>query len=275
MQSRRLTALFATVALAGGLVGIGLATDEPKQTKEDIWQDEPTESGPNWWRRDLTDETANKILEGLRKRDPAKAKELEKLKAKDPERFKAELRDAGQPELDQIALGYWEARRQKRNVEFIDWLKANYPKQEQELTVLKDKDPKLYITSFEHLMDEYGYIFEAARSNPELGTVLKEDHELKKRVGELCRRLRSEKSDAKKQELGAELQEVVARRYDLIVRRKEIAYEQFLKRLDELQKQVIASKDEIAKYKDQKVKQENVRQRVQTLTDNKVKFKWD
>lgn len=275
MQSRRLAALCGAVALVGGLAAMGLATNEPRQTKEDIWQDEPTEPRQNWWRRDLTDETVNKIMEGLRKRDPAKAKELEKLKAKDPERFRAELREAGQPELDQITLGYWEARRQKRNAEFVDWLKANYPKQEQELTALKDKDPKLYITSFEHLMDEYGYIFEAARSNPELGTVLKEDYDLKRRVGELCRRLRSEKSDAKKQEIGAELQEVVARRYDLIVRRKEIAYEQFLKRLEELQKQVIQSKDEVAKYKDQKVKQENVRQRVQALTDNKVKFKWD
>lgn len=275
MQSRRLAALFAAVALAGGLTAVGLATDESKQTKQDIWQDEPTEPRPNWWRRDLTDETVNKIMEALRKRDPAKARELEKLKSRDPERFKAELRDAGQPELDQIMRDYWEARRQKRNAEFIDWLKANYPKQEQELTALKDKDPKLYITSFEHLMDEYGAIFEAARSNPELGAVLKEDHDLKRRVGELSRQLRSEKSDAKKQELGAELQEVVARRYDLIVRRKEIAYEQLLKRLEDLQKQVIQSKDDIAKYKDRQVKQENVRQRVQTLTDNKVKFKWD
>jgi hypothetical protein len=273
MQSRRLAAFFGAVALVGGLAGIGLATDEPKQTRTNIWRDEPTESRQNWWRRDLTDETVNKIMEGLRKRDPAKAKELEKLKARDPERFKTELREAGQPELDQITRDYFETRRQRRNAEFVDWLKANYPKQEQELTALKDKDPKLYIASFEHLMDEYGAIFEAARSNPELGNVLKEDYELKKRVGELCRRLRSEKSDAKKQELGAELQEVVSRRYDLIVRRKEIAYEQFLGRLEELQKQVIESKDEIAKYKDEKVKRENVRQRLQTLTENK--FKWD
>jgi len=275
MQSRRLAALLAAVALAGGLTAVGLATDQSKQTKQDIWQDEPTEPRANWWRRDLTDETVDKVMEALRKRDPAKARELEKIKSRDPERFKAELRDAGQPELDQIMRDYWETRRQKRNAEFIDWLKANYPKQEQELTALKDKDPKLYITSFEHLMGEYGSIFEAARSNPELGAVLKEDHELKRRVGELCRRLRGEKSDAKRQELGAELQEVVARRYDLIVRRKEIACEQLLKRLEDLQKQVIQSKNDIAQYKDKQVKQENVRQRVQALTENKVKFKWD
>lgn len=275
MQSRRLAALFAAVALAGGLTTVGLATDESKQTKQDIWQDEPTEPRSSWWRRDLTEETVNKILEGLRKRDPAKARELERLKSRDPERFKAELRDAGQPELDQIVRDYWETRRQRRNAEFIDWLKDNYPQQEQELTSLKDRDPKLYITSFERLMGEYGSIFEAARSNPELGAILKEDHDLKRRVGELCRRLRSEKSDAKKQELGAELQEVLARRYDLIVRRKEIACEQLLRRLDDLQKQVIQSKENIARYKDQQVKRENVRQRVQALTENKVKFKWD
>jgi len=64
-------------------------------------------------------------------------------------------------------------------------------------------------------------------------------------------------------------------RYDLIVRRKEIAYEQLLRRLDELQKQVRESKDEITNYKDARVKRENVRQRVQALTENKVRFKWD
>jgi hypothetical protein len=274
MQSRRLAAFVGAVALVGGLAGLGSATNESR-TKEDIWQDEPTESRQAWWRRDLSDETVSKILDGLRKRDPAKARELERLRTRDPERFRTELREAGQPELDQITRDYFETRRQRRNAEFIEWLKANYPRQEQELTTLKDKDPKLYITSFERLMNEYGYIFEAARSSPELGAVLKEDHELKRRVGELCRRLRNEKSEAKQQELGAELQEVTARRYDLIVRRKEIAYEQFLKRLEELQKQVIQSKDEIAKYKDPKVKQENVRQRLQALTDDKVKFKWD
>jgi len=82
MQSHRLAAFFGAVALVGGLAGIGSATNEPRQTKGDIWQDEPTESRQTWWRRDLTDETVNKIMEGLRKRDPAKAKELEKLKSK-------------------------------------------------------------------------------------------------------------------------------------------------------------------------------------------------
>jgi hypothetical protein len=124
-------------------------------------------------------------------------------------------------------------------------------------------------------MNRYGYIFEAESSNPELGAVLKEDLELRKRSDHLCACLRNEKFDAKRQALGAELQEVVARRYDLIVRRKEIAYEQLLARLEGLQKQVTDSKDDIARYKDEQIRQENVRQRVEALIGNKVRFKWD
>jgi predicted nuclease with TOPRIM domain len=68
---------------------------------------------------------------------------------------------------------------------------------------------------------------------------------------------------------------VVAHRYDLIVRRKEIAYEQLLNRLEDLQKQVTESKDDIARFKDEQIKLENVRQRVEALIGNKTRFKWD
>jgi hypothetical protein len=91
----------------------------------------------------------------------------------------------------------------------------------------------------------------------------------------LYRQIRNEKSEAKRQALGIELQDVIAKRYDLIVRQKEIAYEQLLKKLDELHRQVRESRDEIGKWRDPKIKQENVKQRMQDLTDNKVRFKWD
>jgi len=38
---------------------------------------------------------------------------------------------------------------------------------------------------------------------------------------------------------------------------------------------VTSSKDDIAKFKDVQVKRENVKQRVETLVGNKVRFKWD
>jgi hypothetical protein len=275
MQLRRMAALLAGIAVAAGFMAANLTAAETQQTKEGIWQDEPREARHAWWERGPTDDVIEKIMKGLEKRDPAKAKELTRLRDKDPERFKAELREAGRPEIEQMVRDHWEARRQKRNADFVEWLKANYPQEEQSLSKLKEGDPQVYIKNFDHLMNQYGYIFDAENSNPELGTVLKEDLRLRKRGDELYRQLRKERSEAKKQQLGTELQEVVALRYDLIVRRKEIAYEQLLRRLDELQKQVRESKDEITNYKDARVKQENVRQRVQALTENKVRFKWD
>lgn len=277
MRLRPRAGLCAAIAVAGVLAVTGLATEAPKQVKEkqDIWQDEPADSRPSWYRRGLSEDTINRVMQALGKRDPAKARELQKLRKSDPERFKSELREQAQPELDQIARDYWEVRRQRRNTEFLEWVKANYPAEEQTLAGLKHRDPLLYAKSFDHLMNVYGYIFEAERSNPELGAVLKEDFDLKKRSDELCRQIRRERADARKQSLGLELQEVVARRYDLIVRRKEIAYEELIKRLEDLQRQAKEGKDEIVRWQDESIKRENVRQRLQALTDNKVKFKWD
>jgi hypothetical protein len=273
MQLRRKVVLFATAALAAGAWGaMGLAAEKPKQAKEDIWEDEARQ--PRWY-RGLSDETIDRIMKGLRKRDPARARELARLRKKDPERFKVELREHGRPELEQIGREYWEARRRKRNAEFLEWLKANYPAEHEKLTSLKDRDPNLYVRSFEHVMNEYGHIFDAYRFNPELGAVLKDDFALKNRREELRRLIRTERSEAKRQALGAELQDVVAQRYDLIVRRMEIAYGQLLKKLEDLQKQVRESRDGIAQYKDERFRRENVRQRVKALTENKVKFRWD
>ncbi|MEN6576736.1 MAG: hypothetical protein ABFD90_10360 [Phycisphaerales bacterium] len=274
MRLGQVAMLVVGIALAGGLTTATLAAAEAKPEKNDIWKDEPKETRPPW-QRDLTQEQIEYVMKGIQQRDPAKAKELTELRQKEPGRFMTEIREQGRPEIEQMMRERWEARRQERNNRFLEWLKANYPAEEQTLAKLKERDPQLYLSAFDNAMNRYGYIFDAESSSPELGTVLKEDFDLRKRSEELCCRLRSEKSDAKKQAIGAELQEVVARRYDLIVRRKEIAYEQLLKRLEELQLQITESKDDIARYKDTKTKQENVRQRIRDLTENKVRFKWD
>jgi hypothetical protein len=275
MRYLRVAALLAAMVLAGGFLVARPAAAETQEAKNDIWQDEPRETRQPWWQRDLSDDVVARIMKGIQQRDPAKAKELSELRQKDPARFKAEIREQGRPEMDQMISERLEARRQERNARFLEWLKNNYPAEEQALAKLKEANPQLYVTSFERVLSQYRYIFDAASSSPELGAVLKEDLELKKRAMQLCKQLHSEKSEAKKQALGAELQDVTARRYDLIVRRKEIAYEQLQKKLDELQKQVRESKDEINKWRDEKVRQENIKQRVKTLTDEKDRFKWD
>ena len=111
--------------------------------------------------------------------------------------------------------------------------------------------------------------------HPHAGLLDRTVQPLKETRDKLVRQLRQERSNARRQALGIELQEVVARRYDLIVRRKEIAYEQLQRKLEDLQRQIRESKDEIAQWQDRELKLENIRRRIESLTEGKMRFKWD
>ena len=274
MKRHQIALLVGLTLLAGGLPS-ATAGNLPQEKTGDIWEDEPTPSRRPRWHRWFSDETVDRIMKGIQQRDPAKAKELVELRKKDLEKFKAELGKHGRKEIEKISRERFEAWRQRRQTDFANWLKANYPEEEKSLTRLKEKDPPLYVKSYEHLEAKYGRIFDADNSNPELGTVLKDDLELKETRDKLVRQLRQERSNARRQALGIELQEVVARRYDLIVRRKEIAYEQLQRKLEDLQRQIRESKDEIAQWQDRELKLENIRRRIESLTEGKMRFKWD
>ncbi|NLZ05275.1 MAG: hypothetical protein GXY19_08895 [Phycisphaerae bacterium] len=279
MQRCQTALLVAVLLLTGGLwtATIANAQAQSPDRAADIWDEESSSPLYPWWYRWLSDEIIDRIMKGIEQRDPAKAKELAELRKKDPEQFKAELGRHGRTEIEEISRERFEARRQRRNTEFLEWLKANYPQDEAQLAKVKEKDPQLYVKSFEHLLEQYGRIFEAYSVNPELGAVLKEDYDLRKRRDDILRQMHRERSDARKQALGAELQDIVARRYDLIVRRKEIAYEQLQRKIEEMQRQIKESKDEIVQWQKTEVKRENVRKRVEALTEglNKRGFKWD
>ena len=280
-MQRLQTALFlGTFLLVAGPWPLRVACAQPGPEEEagDMWEDESSSPRYPWWYRWLSDDAiVERIMKGIAARDPAKAKELAELRKKDPDEFKAELGRQGRKEIEQISRERFEARRQRRNADFIEWLKTNYPQEEAELAKLKERDPQLYIKSFEHALQQYGRIFEAFSMNPELGTVLKEDFDLKKRRDEILRHMRRERSGAKRQSLGTELQDIVARRYDLIVRRKEIAYEQLQRQIEEMQRQIKENKDEIVQWQDAELKRENVRKRIEALTEGMGKrgFKWD
>ncbi|MBN1360688.1 MAG: hypothetical protein JW993_08855 [Sedimentisphaerales bacterium] len=276
MQHHRITLILGLVLLWAGGGAYAGGPDRQEDRGEDIWEDAPRPPQYPWWYRWLSDDaTVERILKGIEKRDPAKAKELAELRKKDPERFKAELWTAGAQEIQEISRERYEAHRQRRQEEFLAWLKANYPRDAEDVARAKEKDPQLYVRVYERMWDQYGRIFEALSTNPELGAVLKEDFDLKRRRDDLLRRLRHERSDARRQEIGSELQEIVARRYDLIVRRKEIAYEQLQKKLEELQRQIKDSKDEIVRWQDSDLKRENVRRRLEALTERERGFRWD
>ena len=239
----------------------------------------PRRGGPGRERFDLTDEEINRIMEGLKQRSPEKAKELEDLREKDPERFQQELRRHAGDEFGKVVRERMEKRmekwRQERHAEFVEWLQKSLPKEAEELAKLKDRDTDLYGKKYELAWRSYGRIFEESRRSPELAEVLMEDLKLQRRTEELSAKIKTAKNEMEKKELTADLEEVVGLRYDLIVRKKQLAYEGLLKWLEELQNRIKESRAELGIWQDPKTKAENVKERIEYLLEEKKGFSWD
>ena len=214
-------------------------------------------------------------MQGLKQRDPKKAKELGELRTKDPEKFKAELGRSAHDELAKLMEERMEKWRQQRRTEFLDWLEKNYSREARGLANLKERDPNLYDKKLGSMREKYGPIRDAERRNPQLAEVLKEDLRLKDREEELVAKIKASTNQKEKEKLDAELDEVVADRYDLILRRKQIAYEQLLKQLEEMQNRIKDSHAEMLKYQDSKIKSENVKQRKKDLLEGNKGFPWN
>lgn len=252
--------------------------EKKEEGKEDIWTEEGPRQPGRGPRRgpprfELTDEDIERIMKKLRQSDPAKAKELERLRKEDPEEFQSELRKHGREEFGKIIRERINKWREKRREEFIEWLGKNYRREAAELAKLKGK-AELYWKKFELIRNKYWRIFEEERRNPELAEVLKEDLRLRKRRDELLHKIKTEKDEKKKKELIAKLQEVIGNRYDLIIRQKQIACERLLKRLEELKKQIRESRDGIAEFRQEKVRRENIKKQTEDLLKKIKKFKW-
>ncbi|MHC4489210.1 MAG: hypothetical protein ACYSW7_08560 [Planctomycetota bacterium] len=265
-----------------------------EEKKEDIWAgDEPRgpRAGPRPGpgpgpgrgpgrgsrRFELTDEEIDRIMKSLKERDPAKAKELAELREKDPEKFRDELRrhGYGREEFGKIIRERIDKWRKTRQAEFLEWLEKPLPREARELAKLKERNPNIYAEKFELVWKKYGRVFEEGRRNPELSDILLEDLKLQERRDELLKKIKLAGNEKEKKKIVAELEKVIAARYDLIVLRKQRAYERLLKWLEELQDRINKSRAEIAKYNDEKVKAENVKQRSKELTEETPQFRWD
>jgi len=230
-------------------------------------------------RFDLTNEEIDRILKDLKDRSPEKAKELEQMREKDPEKFQQELRRHASDEFGKVVRERMEKRmeqwRQQRQTEFVEWLQKSLPNEAEELAKLKDRDTDLYGKKYDQTWRDYGRIFEESRRSPELAQILLEDLKLQKKTEELSAKIKAAKNEPDKKTLRSELEEVVGLRYDLIVRKKQIAYEWLLKRLEELQNHVKESRAELSIWQDPKTKAENVKERVEYLLEGKKGFNWD
>jgi len=239
-------------------------------------QDERSPRGRGRRRFELTEDETNRVMEGLKKRNPEKAKELSKLRKKDPEKFRNELWRNALQELEKIGRERIEKWHRQRRAEFLEWLEKNFPDETKELAQLKNANQDLYNKKYELVWRKYGRIFDESRRNPESewAKVLLEDMKLQNRRNELVAKIKSTKNKESERKLIADLEEVIALRYDVILKRKQMGFERLLQRLEGLRKQISENRTDILKYQDPKTKEENVKQRAKELLEEKKKF-WD
>ncbi len=271
--------------------------------KEDIWSEDTAKGGHG--RPELTAERIERIMSQLAETDPNKAEQLKQLQAKDPEKFKAELRDVMREQRGKIigkrmekqmepigpegmppergmrrrseSFGRGrippEMEMQWRYDKYLDWLKENYADEAEKLAELNKKDPNTYWKQLGLSMKKYGRIAEAARENPRLAEVLKKDLALRQQQDKLLEEIEAA-GDKDKEGLIKDLKEVLNNRFDVIVERKQIEYEQLLSRLEMLKKDVEHRKAEMEKWKDAKFKDDSVKARIDELLGKSDKFTW-
>jgi len=162
----------------------------------------------------------------------------------------------------------------ERHGEYLEWLGKNYPEEAKKIADLEGKNPELYGRRIGLGFRKHRRILEAAKENPALAEVLKEDLELKEKRDKLLRKIRAATDDNEKKETTKQLEEVVSSRFDLIVKRKQIEYEQMLKKLERLKKQVEESESKVEKWKDAAFKSESIKARLEELVGETNAFKW-
>jgi hypothetical protein len=238
-------------------------------------------------------ERVERMLERIRKADPQAADRLQKLYNENPDVFRKESREymrahrqeifpnwrPPEPEED-LGSGHhgepeWRERMremQKKNEEYLNWLKENYPAEANELEQVRQENPGLYIRRLMQSGRKYGPVAAAAKNNPALAAVLKQDIELKDQRDQILMKLQSAKPEDK-DALTAQLKDIVSKRFDLIIQRRQLQQQELLKRLEDLKKQVKESEKEVEQWKASKDKE--VDARVKELLNQTEQFHWD
>jgi len=276
MELRRGIILILVIAAISTITTLPCYSQE-KKAEGDIWTEEeprgpggPGRGGRGPGRYRMSEEEIAHFLNDLKESDPAKAKELVTLREKDPEKFREELRKSIREQFSKRI----ESWRNRWRTEFLEWLGKSVPKVARELNSLKDTDPNLYAKKYEIVREKYRHIFDESKRNPDLADVLMAEMELDERQEVLVQKIKATKSEKEKRKLTSQLEEVVANKYDLIITKKIIAYEFLLKRVEELQKELNRNREEIDKWKDEKIKAQNVKERMDELTEPSRKFRW-
>jgi hypothetical protein len=254
-----------------------------------------------------TPEQIDHILAELKEKNPQEVNELTKLREKDPNAFRIELRNTmreqfmsrmmgrmseqgkpsenaqgkRQPQQGQMPMmqgpgaEFMRERMQEKTDEYLKCLKENYPDEATKLEQIKKDNPEQFMRAMMISGKKYGRICEAVQDDPNLAKVLKQQMELKDKRAELLKQIGATTDEKQKKAMTAELEQVVGQQFDLIVKRKQMAYENLTKKLADLQKEVDQKKTEAEKWKSKDFKSQKVKERVTELLNEKEKFEWD
>ena len=107
----------------------------------------------------------------------------------------------------------------------------------------------------------------------EVGEDMSDDYRAAVHFAQKLRELRCDPSPQFKEQLKGQLEKVVAERFELIIKRKQIKYEELLRRLASLEKEVKERKNEVDILKSQKA--DKVKERLGELLENMEKVDWD
>jgi len=246
--------------------------DEKQEDKTIFAEDEPRERRrPGTF--ELTDEEIDRLLKAVKEGDSKKAEEIAELRENNPKKFREELKKHAREEYDRIVgerVERWiEGKRQERRAAFKDWLKENVPQLADELEKIKSRGPDLYSRKYDWAYEKYRRVFDESRRHPEEARVLLEDLKLQDKRDYLIGEIKRTTNQKDKQRMVAQLEKVLSDRYDLIVIRRRMAYERLLRRLEHLQNHIKKSRVEIEEAKKKDIKDENIKQRIQTLLEGK------
>ena len=286
-----------TILLALAVAGLLIVSQqcqaaEPEQGDESAW----LEGGPKLAPKlpENSDEAIDHIMRRIKETDPNKADELTKMRQSNPEKFRDEIRKImrerlggkmrermGQRDtgpmvplgpmgpLDEFEIMH------DRSVEYLEWLKKNDPNEAKELTKLKAENPELFMRKVMLGYKKYGRIIEAAKENPELAKVLKENLALNAERDKLLGKIKAATNENEKKSLIKELGNVLDRKFDVILKRKQISYQQLLKKLDELKQEIKKSEANVEKWKDPAFKKESVKKHLEELIAETEGFEWN
>jgi hypothetical protein len=168
-------------------------------------------------------------------------------------------------------------RLRERHNELLEWLAVedNYPVEAKRLLNLQESKPDIFEKQITLSLKVYGKIMDTEKFSPEMADIMKEELELTKKEGTLQRRIKATKDEKKKADLIEQLKETVSQKYDIILKRRQLAYEDLLKKLDELKEQINKRKAAVQRWKDPAFKKENITTRMNELLNGSEEFKWN